>query len=93
MRRIFPLVRTTSEFMFISHESGHCQKEAWLRRLQSTILRTKLTWPPIAYKLVFVVCVLSNHLVGTQTRGLGPYTTNRDIPTLGAGGETAGIWA
>jgi hypothetical protein len=31
--------------------------------------------------------------VGTQTPGLGPYTTNRDIPTLGAGGETAGIWA
>ena len=31
--------------------------------------------------------------VGTQTRGLGPYTTDRDIPTLGAGGETAGIWA
>ena len=25
--------------------------------------------------------------------GLGPYTTDRDIPTLGAGGETAGIWA
>ena len=34
----------------------------------------------------------TNH-VGTQTRGLGPYTTDRDIPTLGAGGETAGIWA
>ena len=32
-------------------------------------------------------------LVGTQTPGLGPYTTDRDIPTLGAGGETAGIWA
>ena len=32
-------------------------------------------------------------VVGTQTPGLGPYTTDRDIPTLGAGGETAGIWA
>ena len=31
--------------------------------------------------------------VGTQTPGLGPYTANRDIPTLGTGGETAGIWA
>eukprot|EP01044_Picomonas_judraskeda_P007785 COSAG03_NODE_856_length_5607_cov_10.403958_1_plen_47_part_10 len=46
----------SSEFMFISHESGHCQKETWLCRLQSTMLRTKLTWPPIAYKLVCVVC-------------------------------------
>ena len=24
--------------------------------------------------------------------GLGPYNTNQDIPALGAGGETAGIW-
>ena len=26
--------------------------------------------------------------VGTQTPGLGPYNTNREIPALGAGGET-----
>ena len=42
--------------------------------------------------LIDRACTASDHrFVGTQTPGLGPYTTNRDIPTLGAGGETAGI--
>ena len=36
-------------------------------------------------------CKKRKTIVGAQTRGLGPYSTNPDIPTLGAGGETAGI--
>ena len=33
-------------------------------------------------------CILLPECVGTQTRGLGPYNTNQEIPALGAGGET-----
>ena len=57
-----------SRLLFTSPVSGHCQKEAWLCRLQSTIPHTKLTRSPIAHKPVCVLCLLPYHLPST----LGP---------------------
>ena len=68
--------------MFISHESGHCQKETWLCRLQSTMLPVFLfpSWErPVVGNL--------SDIVGPNWE-LGP---NRSATLTGSVG-VMGVW-